>query len=359
MHLLPGLLPLWRGDGECQIGADPRVATVLTHLDPTEHRLLDALRFRPATVPRAGNLHHLAALSDVDPARARMITSHLRSRGMLAHADSTGSCTCGSAGADPWGQYAKLADLHAPAASAPPLSAADVVVMGGGRMGLEIAQLLAEAGVGGVSIHDDSAVTPADVTWGGYRSGDVGRPRQHAATALLRVIAPEVRQAGPAPSLVVLVEQRVAVPFRSSGLQREDIPHLSVITRELDVVVGPLVHPGRTACLRCLDLHRCKADPAWPAIATQLAAAPAPALPAPLLRVGAAMAAVEVMAVLTGREVALAGRTAEIGPGALPQLRRWRPHPECGCLAVGQGVLDGPETGVSKDRRTRSQHRPG
>ena len=38
---------------------------------------------------------------------------------------------------------------------------------------------------------------------------------------------------------------------------------------------GPLVTPGRGPCLRCLDLHRCDRDPAWPALLAQLA------LPAP------------------------------------------------------------------------------
>ena len=37
-------------------------------------------------------------------------------------------------------------------------------------------------------------------------------------------------------------------------------------------VVGPLVYPGRTACLGCLDLHRAATStPRWPAVAAQLA----------------------------------------------------------------------------------------
>ena len=34
---------------------------------------------------------------------------------------------------------------------------------------------------------------------------------------------------------------------------------------------GPLVSPGRSACLRCLDLTRAERDPAWPLILAQVA----------------------------------------------------------------------------------------
>ncbi len=35
-------------------------------------------------------------------------------------------------------------------------------------------------------------------------------------------------------------------------------------------LVGPLVIPGMTSCLRCADLHRSDRDAAWPAVAAQL-----------------------------------------------------------------------------------------
>src|SRR5699024_6158620 len=48
-------------------------------------------------------------------------------------------------------------------------------------------------------------------------------------------------------------------------------PHLVAYVRETTGVVGPFVLPGRTACLRCLDLHRADRDPGWPRVTLQLA----------------------------------------------------------------------------------------
>ena len=54
-----------------------------------------------------------------------------------------------------------------------------------------------------------------------------------------------------------------------------DVPHLAVVFDDDGARVGPLVEPGAGPCLRCLDLGRRDADPAWPAIAAQLAGRPA------------------------------------------------------------------------------------
>ena len=35
-------------------------------------------------------------------------------------------------------------------------------------------------------------------------------------------------------------------------------------------IVGPLVIPGRSACLHCLDLARAERDPAWPQVLAQI-----------------------------------------------------------------------------------------
>ena len=47
-------------------------------------------------------------------------------------------------------------------------------------------------------------------------------------------------------------------------------PHLPVRVRDGAGLVGPLVVPGVTSCLRCADLHRSDRDAAWPAVAAQL-----------------------------------------------------------------------------------------
>ena len=50
----------------------------------------------------------------------------------------------------------------------------------------------------------------------------------------------------------------------SRGCTPAACAHLPVRMRDGIGVVGPLVLPGRTACLRCLELQRCGRDPGWP-----------------------------------------------------------------------------------------------
>jgi hypothetical protein len=47
--------------------------------------------------------------------------------------------------------------------------------------------------------------------------------------------------------------------------ERERLPHLHVGIRHTKAVVGPLVIPGLTSCIRCDFLHRRDQDPTWPA----------------------------------------------------------------------------------------------
>ena len=48
-----------------------------------------------------------------------------------------------------------------------------------------------------------------------------------------------------------------------------NVAHLSVAASEAIGVVGPLVIPGRTSCLSCVDMARTDRDPAWPLILAQ------------------------------------------------------------------------------------------
>lgn len=50
-----------------------------------------------------------------------------------------------------------------------------------------------------------------------------------------------------------------------------DRPHLHTGSRGDRALVGPLVIPGRTSCLRCAHLHHRDADPAWPLLSVQWA----------------------------------------------------------------------------------------
>lgn len=310
MHLRDGNLALWRRDGESQIGADPRIAVVLDGLSPGQQRALDTLARRDLGTPGA-----IAESARCTVPEVRGLLRRLTSRGLLtatAPATATAAVSAGAARG--------------------PLAGAAVGVLGGHPLGLGIARVLATAGVGTVAVVDSTAVRAADVGGAGYHPADLGQPREVAAIAHLRHARAGVGTGPPTePDVVVVVESRVSVPFRASGLVRQDVPHLTVVLRELDVVVGPAVRPGRDACLRCLDLHRTDADPCWPALATQLAVAPAPVIDPATLATAMGVAAAAVLAMITGRDAPW-GVSTEVAGGHLPR-RRWAPHPDCGCGA--------------------------
>ncbi len=70
--------------------------------------------------------------------------------------------------------------------------------------------------------------------------------------------------------LVVLSDSLVADPRLLRDLHATGTPHLPVRVRDGAGLVGPLVMPGMTSCLRCADLHRSDRDENWPAVAAQL-----------------------------------------------------------------------------------------
>jgi hypothetical protein len=120
-------------------------------------------------------------------------------------------------------------------------------------------------------------------------------------------------------------------------LQNARLPHLPVGVRETTAIVGPLVLPGTTTCLRCTDLHRAEWDPAWPLLAAQLAderSRRADPCDIVLATLAAAVGALQCLAQLDGGAPASLGGTLEL---ALPdwRLRRrsWPPHRHCDCGA--------------------------
>ncbi|QQQ80291.1 TOMM precursor leader peptide-binding protein [Saccharothrix sp. 6-C] len=148
-------------------------------------------------------------------------------------------------------------------------AARSVVVQGEGRLAVTVAALLAASGVAHVRVVARGRVGPED-TGSGYVEADVGRPRAEAAEDAVRRACATVRPVGRAVDLVVLADALVPAPEVLHRLVADGTPHLAVRVREGVGVVGPLVVPGRSSCLRCADRHAADADPEWPMIAAQL-----------------------------------------------------------------------------------------
>jgi bacteriocin biosynthesis cyclodehydratase domain-containing protein len=143
--------------------------------------------------------------------------------------------------------------------------------------------------------------------------------------------------------LVVLSDYLVTDPQVVRDLHDERVPHLPVRVRDGTGLVGPLVIPGLTSCLRCADLHRSDRDAAWPAVAAQLRHAVGSADRATMLAT-AALALNQVSRVIdairrTSGDTRLAGdppptldTTLEFDVHTGSTIsRRWSRHPRCEC----------------------------
>jgi bacteriocin biosynthesis cyclodehydratase domain-containing protein len=262
------LTVLRRRPDEIQIGLDPRLAAVATGLPEPLVTLVQRLtgRERVEDVLTAAGEHRETM---------RGLLAELTARGLVDDA----ARQAGPLPAHLAGDQATCA-LHAARASAPggdgPAARRGLamVVRGDGRLAVATAALLAASGVGWVHVRARGTVRPED-TGTGYLADDVGRRRTAAARDAVRRADAAVRT-GPCrrdrgPDLVILTDAVVPEPFHVAALVAAGVPHLAVRMRDGTGIVGPLVVPGLTSCLRCADLQRCDRDECWPHLAAQLA----------------------------------------------------------------------------------------
>ncbi len=340
-----GLLPVWRDRDTLQLGVDPRRAVAIGGLGKTAAviSLLDGSRDRAGVIATAGVygigeeaasevLAVLAAAGVLDdfPARLRAcLPDELRAR--LAPELATASL----AYADGDGGARTLARRNA----------AFVRIHGAGRTGASLASFLAASGVGHVACADPGEAEPGDLAPAGLIRADLGQPREDGAARAVGRAAPEVRtrDEGAVPDLVILTGP--VLPDLTEGLLRDRVPHLAVWAGEAIGVVGPLVRPRRSACLRCVEMRKADGDPAWPKILAQatFARAQPAACDTVLAAMTATVAAAQALAFIdrAGPDLvspvlpATVNGTLEV---VLPdwqwRRRTWPPHPACACGAL-------------------------
>lgn len=135
------------------------------------------------------------------------------------------------------------------------------------------------------------------------------------------------------PAVAVVVGYWVLAPDIQSHWLRRDIPHLPVVFSDTGVTVGPLVDPGISACLRCVELHRTDTDPAWPAISAQLHGLSGGA-ESPILAAEAAAIAFRLLRARLDGSLE-SGQSIHIdADSGTRTARHWMQHPRCGCGGI-------------------------
>jgi bacteriocin biosynthesis cyclodehydratase domain-containing protein len=338
--LKPALRRLWRDPATLQLGIDPRYAVVLGGVALADASLLDLLD----GTRELAELTAEAAQRGLEPARVDELMKALAAAGALDDAPIAPRATDARRLPD----LLSLSLLHRePGAAARVMSsrhAAAVEVLGAGRAGATVAMLLAAAGVGHVTVTDTGAVRPADLSPGGIRGpGARQASRAEAARSALpgRATSASPSRASPATSgsTVVLAPVGSVIPPEWLGRVRHR-PHLPVVVRETTAMIGPLVLPGRTPCLRCVELTRGDRDPVWPVLAAQLIGGPRSIEPGDVVLASAAasIAVLHVLAWLDCGSLELpssAGGSLELSLVDLRLRRRTvAAHPGCGCGAI-------------------------
>ena len=322
---------LRRGPDQVQVGIDPATALVVDGLSDVASAAL--LRLDGST-GRHDALLLAPELADVLAA--------LEARGALE--DEPGGTLAA------WRRERMAPDLAALALRTGTTRAAEavlvrrsrstVLVRGTDRAAAQVAVGLASAGVGTVALEGpDRPTTAADVAPAGPAEPG-GSWREQVAEVVRRLGAHPVRVGVRPPALVVVCAAADADlpwtdPELCDDLLADGVTHLPVAVAGESAAVGPMVVPGLTPCLWCLDLRRHDLDPAWPALADQLrlrhprvlAHDGVLATAAAALAVGEALRVVDGSGEPTTCAVQLALRAPSTVAREVPVVR----HPACGC----------------------------
>ncbi|WP_300009440.1 TOMM precursor leader peptide-binding protein [Pseudonocardia sp.] len=311
------------GPGSRRIGLDPHHGVDVDGLHPALATMLDELAGAAAGAVDPVAVHSVA----VDSAR---LTATATARG--APPGSAAGLLHRLVGSG------SVVDTRAVQRRAGRRTHSAVLVVGGGPLAAGVVTGLVQAGVGAVHVEAAGPVRAADLGTGlvdADRGDDRGAALAAAAARLVpgTVVGPPSQRL--VPDLVVFADAQAPEPRAAARLLEAGVAHLLVRLRDGTGVVGPLVLPGRTACLRCLDLRRSERDPGWPAVAAQLVGRPGRADPA-CAAATAAFGTAQALAGIDGTaEPAVLDATIELDVTAGTARRRsWAPHPECSCGAA-------------------------
>jgi len=332
---------LRRGIDRVQLGLDPERSLVVENLSDVASSALvrldgrtgrhEVLRFAPELSKVLDELDRRGALDD-DTGGSAGLSSVRRER---FAPDLAGLAVARSSTADALQVLARRARSC-------------VVVRGNDRAAAHVAVGLAAAGVGIVALDGpDRTATVADLT-------PVGPHEPHLSWR--EQVAEAVRRHGAHPTAVGARTKRPALvvvcaaadvdlpwtdPELADDLLADGVPHLPVAVTADAARVGPLVLPGTSACLWCLDHRAHDVDPAWPALTDQvrLRHARARAQGSVLTAAAAATAVAQALQVVdtpgTQQPLSVDAILELRAPDAVVSVLPVTRHPVCGCGWAG------------------------
>lgn len=173
-------------------------------------------------------------------------------------------------------------------------------------------------------------------------------PQAAAVTARLRdsgigrvTTAPAATIGG--PDLVVVTPRWGRGITVADALSSASTVHLWAHLRDGRAVVGPLVVPGESSCLRCHDLARADADPSWPTVAMAWEDDRSTECSPAAVALLAGLVVRQCLTWLRGTRPAAYSGTLEEQPDGEVVRQAWPVHSGCGCGWPGTNRSGGRE----------------
>lgn len=345
MRINPNQQPLWRTPFEMQLGTG-KDSVILKNLTNAQERMIAALYNGIADQQLSLITEQLGLTKDeskrlVESVGEVMLTESPAKPNKIKLGDDF------IAGA--FAEIIRASLLHSVDGEAVLLGRAErsVHVDDLSRAGLQICLGLAAAGIGHLISHDEAKVDKANLGPTGFPSQLIGQPRLDALRSILAA-SPNKALVSTGKKLAknrlqkidcaVLVSHQVIDPRRYATWNNRDVPHIAVTFDAERVWVSPMIVPGQTACLFCLEQMRTDADSSWPVIATQLLTShkrfddAASQLFAAGIVIQKILARVDKVAGFEQAAENLSGFSLELATGAVSEFT-WPKHEACECVA--------------------------
>ncbi len=139
----------------------------------------------------------------------------------------------------------------------------------------------------------------------------------------------------PIPEFAVIIERFFGAATVPHQLFSSGVPHFPICLTDHSVFAGPLVLPGRSPCLACVELNRVDADPLIAVLAAQIVRATPSSETLACAELAASLALIAFRQwqaeTLSDRSVRLRFPVRNGRPHYAPAAENVLPHPECGC----------------------------
>ena len=150
------------------------------------------------------------------------------------------------------------------------------------RTGLIITKALLASGVGTVVTHDTDVVISSDLGELGFANEALGKSRfqqlklELEKLGLIQTEKHRLLDLSNRPSkalkisFAVISSQLAIRPKTYSRWLNRDVNHLAITYELNELSISPVIIPGQTPCLNCMQESKVDSDDAWPVIASQL-----------------------------------------------------------------------------------------